>query len=269
VKTDKGTVEAPPAAAVPEPENTQEVQPQARPVVPENVSSDQIYQVRRIVIDPGHGGRDIGARGYDRKFCEKIATLDIAKRVAKILGSDANLDVFMTRDRDKYITLKYRTDFANQHKADLFVSIHCNSNPRSLATGTETYVYSARPSNKLAAVAAVAENEGRIDLAAWFAELHNQRYTGNSYALAREVDDRIKGRLKQKLRRVQKAPFYVLRQVDMPAILVETAFISNKAEEVKLKDPYWREQIAKAIADGILVYRDLVGGKGDNQQARR
>jgi N-acetylmuramoyl-L-alanine amidase len=232
-------------------------------------SAKQIYQVRRIVIDAGHGGQDAGAKGYDKRYVEKQATLDIAKKVVELLKQEPGLDVLMTRTGDYFITLKYRTEFANRHNADLFVSIHCNANPRSLATGTETYVYSARPSNKLAAVAAVSENQGRNDLVSWFAELHHKKYDDLSYTLARKVDDRISVRLNQHIRQPQHAPFYVLRQVDMPSILIETAFISNKNEEIKLRDPYWRDKIAKAIADGILAYKDQVEASIENQQARR
>ncbi len=85
--------------------------------------------------------RDSGAKGYTRKYFEKQATLDIAKRVEALLAKDGDLEVLMTRSTDKYISLKYRTDFANRHSADLFVSIHCNSNPGRLATGTEIYYY--------------------------------------------------------------------------------------------------------------------------------
>jgi len=259
----------------------EEVQPQARPLLPakeeEAVPYGQDYQVRRVVIDPGHGGRDSGAKGFTRKYFEKQATLDIAKRVEEVLKKDGNIEVLLTRNTDKYISLKYRTEFANRHNADLFVSIHCNSNPRSLATGTEIYCYGNKPSNKLAAVAAVSE--GTMDDAlALLADLGHRFYGKRSEKLAEEVDSRIGERLKQHIRRPQKGPFYVLRQVDMPSILIETAFISNKTEENKLRNPFWRDQIAKSIAEGILAYRDEVNRVGhsenrkeehDNQQARR
>jgi len=269
-----------PAAAptlVPTPTEVEEVEtkpaPEERPrpgkVEEEAPNANQVYAVRRIVIDPGHGGKDIGAKGYDKRYCEKQATLDIGKRVAELLKEQDGVEVLMTRDTDKYISLKYRTEFANRHNADLFVSIHCNSNPRSLATGTETYTYSARPSNKLAAVAAVNENGYGNDLANIFADLHNKGYSRNSYELAKRVEERIRDRLKQHLRHIQHAPFYVLRQVDMPAILIETAFISNKSEEIKLRDPYWRDKIAKAIVDGIVDYKQSVEGTHEDQHANR
>ncbi len=227
------------------------------------------YHVRRIIIDPGHGGKDSGAKGIDGLYCEKQATLDIAQRVAGILSRDPQLKVYMTRTDDYFITLKYRTEFANLHQGDVFVSIHCNANPHSKTTGTETYFYSARPSNKLAAVAAVDENGFNNDLTNLFADLHQRIFSRRSQSLAEEVDRRIRDRLDQHIRRIQHAPFYVLRQVDMPSILVETAFISNPKEERKLEDPQWRQKIAQSIADGILSFRDKVEKKGENQEARR
>jgi N-acetylmuramoyl-L-alanine amidase len=207
--------------------------------------------------------------GYDKRYSEKQATIDIGTKVADILSRDPNLQVYMTRTSDYYISLKYRCEFANRHNGDVFVSIHCNANPRSKSTGTETYVYSPRASNKVAAVAAVNENAGKDSISSMLADLYHRGYDKRSYRLAMEVDRNIRDRLKQHIRHIQHAPFYVLRQVDMPSILVETAFITNPKEEVKLRDPYWRDKVAKAIADGILAYRDVVESTSENQQARR
>lgn len=233
-------------------------------------TASQIYRVRRIVIDAGHGGVDSGARGYDRRYVEKQATLDIARRVAEIVKRQSpGLDVLMTRKADYYITLKYRTEFANRHGADLFVSIHCNSNPRPQASGTEVYVYGAKASNRMAAVAAVREN-GSTDYKDFIlADLHQSAYKERSYAVAEKVSRHIQERLGQHIRPVQRANFYVLARADMPSILVETAFISNRKEEKKLEDGKWRESIAKAIADGILDYRNLVERSIENKEARR
>jgi N-acetylmuramoyl-L-alanine amidase len=259
-----------PTTEAEEDKDDEQAQPLPPPVREENSPAEnQVYRVRRIIIDPGHGGRDVGAKGFDKKYCEKQATLDIAKRVAEILKEDPNLEVYMTRTSDYYITLKYRCEFANRHNGDVFVSIHCNSNPKSKTTGTETYVYSPRASNRYAAVAAVRENGHTDYLESIKASLHQDTYKSHSFKLAEEVVGLIRNRMKQHIRYIQHAPFYVLRQVDMPSILVETAFISNPKEEVKLRDPYWRDNIAKSIADGILSFRDIVESTSENQQARR
>jgi N-acetylmuramoyl-L-alanine amidase len=204
--------------------------------------------------------------------CSSDLTLDIAKRVADYLKEeprDQGLEVLMTRTGDYYITLKYRTDFANSHNADLFVSIHCNSNPREVAHGTEIYCYGSKASNKLAAVAAVRENSGTDYMDYTFADLRTNRYKFRSSSLAEFVESSIREKMGQHFRNIQRAPFYVLAHADMPSILVETAFISNQQEENKLRDPYWRDKMAKAIAEGIIAYKDGLEEMGENQQASR
>ena len=237
----------------------------------EEPPSNQVMHARRIIIDAGHGGTDAGAPGRDRRYVEKQATLDIAKRVAGYLKEkDDDVEVLMTRNADYYITLKYRTDFANSHNADLFVSIHCNSNPREGAHGTEIYCYGAKASNKWAAMAAERENgEATGDNDPLMLQLRTEGYRRYSETLAGIVEKRIEDQLGQHFRNIEHAPFYVLAHSDMPSILVETAFISNQKEENKLRDPYWRDNMAKAIAEGILGYKKVVEGNGENQEARR
>jgi N-acetylmuramoyl-L-alanine amidase len=229
-------------------------------IVPQEREDKRAYHVDCIVIDPGHGGKDIGAKGYDNRYFEKQATLAIATKVVRLLRQQAGLTVLMTRDRDYFVTLKGRTQYANKHKADLFVSIHCNSTPRSKAgsaSGTEIWVYSPKKKNHYADFEASQENnEG--DGISFFSDLHYQAYYGRSYSVAEQVEYFINKRLGQPFRRVQQANFYVLGRVDMPSILIETAFISNPREEFKLEDAAWQDNMAHAIADGILSYRDIV-----------
>lgn len=266
-------VAVPTAVPTLEPESEEEVEaPETeatqnpKEIPPPNKS----IQARRIVIDAGHGGTDAGAPGRDRHYVEKQATLDIAKKVAEYLKEqDPQLEVMMTRDADYYITLKYRTDFANVHKADLFVSIHCNSNPREGAHGTEIYRYGAKASNKWAAMAAERENGGKEKEIPFYAQLQKSAYDKYSDQLACILEKKIEYRLGQHFRNVQHAPFYVLAHTDMPSILVETAFISNQKEENELRDPYWKDNMAKAIAEGILGYKDVVERNSENEQARR
>jgi len=237
----------------------------------EEPPANKAMQARRIIIDAGHGGNDAGAPGRDHRYTEKQATLDIANKVAAYLKEmDPQLEVLMTRHADYYITLKYRTDFANTHNGDLFVSIHCNSNPREGAHGTEIYRYGAKASNKWAALAAERENgRHKDDTLDIMGNLRKEVYNRYSQKLAEITETRIEQRLGQHFRNIQRAPFYVLAHADMPAILVETAFISNQSEENKLKDPYWKDNMAKAIAEGILGYKDVVEGNSENEQARR
>lgn len=243
--------------------------PEAPPLVQKAPRSDQVEKVRRIIIDAGHGGYDGGAPGFDHRYKEKSATLDIAKRLADFLKEEPGLEVLLTRKDDYFISLKYRTDFANAHNGDLFISIHCNSNPRKNAHGTEIYKYGLKASNPAAAEAAARENFGGNDIDFMKMDLGAARYKLRSRVLAEHVEAQIAEKLGQHFRNIQEARFYVLAHADMPAILVETAFISNKDEENKLRDPYWREKMARAIADGVLEYKDVVEGTVDDRQARR
>lgn len=231
-------------------------------VLSDQPPSSKAERVRRIIIDAGHGGYDAGAPSKDRRYKEKQATLDIAKKVVALLKDreDEQVEVLMTRKADYYITLKYRTDYANSHKGDLFVSIHCNSNPRPGAHGTEVYTYGSKASNSAAARAAHRENSGTDFLDYTMADMRSNLYKSRSGYLAELVVSKIVENTGQHFRNIQKAPFYVLAHADMPSILVETAFISNPQEVIKLRDPYWRDKMAKAIAEGILAYKDRVEG---------
>ncbi len=232
-------------------------------------SGDQIYRVRKIVLDAGHGGHDGGAKSYSKHYLEKDLTLDVAKRVAEILADEPGFEVFLTRKTDVYLSLKDRTDFANKNNADLFVSIHANANPNRRASGTETYVYSSHASDKVASVAAFRENDD-VNLMDFIQnDLLHSAFRARSFLLAEKVDQRVRDRLGQKIRRIEQAPFYVLARVNMPSVLIETAFISNQAEEKKLRNPEWRDKMARSIADGILSYRDQVEDSLDAHRAQK
>jgi N-acetylmuramoyl-L-alanine amidase len=244
---------------------------QTNPAIRPRVDSKQGYHVRRIVIDPGHGGKDIGARGYDNRYFEKQATLAIASKVALLLQKHSDLTIYMTRNKDYFVTLKGRTQFANKNNADLFVSIHCNSTPRNkacTASGTEIWVYSPKSKNHYADFEKSQENDDNDNFGV-LNDLSYKRYYVRSFLVAQKIWGFIHARLGQHLRRVQQANFYVLARVNMPSILIETAFISNPKEEFKLQDSEWQDKMAKSIADGILAYRDEVEGSGDVEQARR
>ena len=170
-----------------------------------------------IVVDAGHGGGDNGARG--RYSMEKNHTLDIARKLQKQLR-DRGATVLMTRDADTTLNLYWRPQFANQRRADLFISVHVNSY-RSTSSGTETFYY-----------------------------------TGISLPLAREVHAEMIKALGLPDRRVQSARFVVIRDANMPAILTETAFISNPREEALLMQDSFRQKAANAMARGIQNYVD-------------
>jgi N-acetylmuramoyl-L-alanine amidase len=191
--------------------------------------------------------------------------LAIANKVADLLRRQPDMEVFMTRNRDYFVTLKGRTQFANKHHADLFVSIHCNSTPRSkaiIASGSEIYVYSPKASSYLGNVETNEElvTDSKTD---FMGDLHSRIYRNLSINLAEKIWRYIKKNLGQHMRRVQPKNFYVLGRVNMPSILIETAFISNPKEEFKLRDPEWQDKMARSIADGILAFKQAAEGGSD------
>ena len=207
-----------------------------------------------------------GQRALTRNILRNKLPWISLKGLGVLLAGKEGLEIFMTRSGDYYITLKYRTEFANRHNAGPFVSIHCNSNPRAEAHGREIFVYSAKASNKEAEVAAVRENANQDFLNFTLSDLRHSKYNVLSQTLAEKIEERMQQGFGHRDRRIQKAPFYVLARVDMPSILIETAFISNHDEEQKLKDSQWKERMAQAIADGILDYKEKVEKSLENQQ---
>jgi hypothetical protein len=181
------------------------VAPQTRDGSHHLVQPRRFYQVRRVVSTRATGA-GMGCRGPQQKFNEKEANLDIALRVADLLRQEPDLEVLMTREKDRFISLQDRVEFANRHKADLFVSIHCNANRRKNARGTETYVYSSRATGS-AAEAAARENGGGDTLDFVLDDLVHGAYRLRSYFLAEKIDQRIRDRLSQKILRIEQAPF--------------------------------------------------------------
>jgi len=210
--------------------------------------------VRKIIIDPGHGGFDSGALGHHGGR-EKDACLDIGLRLRELLQARLpGVKVLMTRDQDVFVELKERTHFANRQDADLFVSIHANSSPNSSSHGTQVFFYDSQSSNKDAEVLARSENEDANYLDIMLTDLSKTAVRDQSIDLAMKVEAELVKGLGLKGRHLQYAPFYVLAKTKMPAILVETAFISNAQEERLLKTSAWRDQMAKAIGTGVMAY---------------
>ena len=226
-----------------------------------SVKNKQKRVIKTIVIDPGHGGKDPGAIGY-RGLKEKDIALDIGKRLARIL-KQRGYNVIMTRTTDEFIPLNERTQIADKAHADLFVSIHCNAAPNTAKNGTETYFLSAAKTNWARAVEAKENSSIRFEKTAknpnpsvnyilW--DLAQNEFLKESSELAAEIQNHLVKRIKRKNRGVSQANFYVLRLNYMPAVLVETAFITNPTEAKLLSKGKFREKIAQGIADGIDAF---------------
>ncbi|MDQ2979321.1 MAG: N-acetylmuramoyl-L-alanine amidase [Acidobacteriota bacterium] len=225
-----------------------------------------------IVIDAGHGGTETGAIGPGG-LQEKDATLQIARRVAATLPRLLSCRVLMTRDSDSAISLDDRTAVANHEKADLFLSIHANSSRATGARGSETYYISLEASDKLAQDVASRENVfspamplatgaagGGLDFILW--DLAQSAHLKDSSELAEAIQQELNGVSGTENRGIKQAPFRVLVGATMPAVLVETAFISNSEEEKKLGSPTFQQSVADGIAKAIAAYFDRRKGAG-------
>ncbi len=217
--------------------------------------------VKRIVIDPGHGGRDKGATGHNNVY-EKDVVLAVSKRLKKVLEEKTNCEVVLTRTRDKFLSLEERTGIANARKADLFVSVHTNAHEDRGLHGIETYSLNLSKDKSTARVAAMenAMSSKKIsDLEAILHDLMTHTKINESRQLARQVQKNVVKNLKVDYDNVKdlgtkQAPFYVLLGAEMPSILIESAFITNQMEESRLQDKEFQEKLAQAIASGVESY---------------
>ena len=236
-------------------------------VTTDNLKSSDIARqlalgVRKIVIDPGHGGKDPGAPGYIKGVWEKDIVLKLATTLAEKLRSRLNCEVLLTRTTDRKLTLEERTAIANTQRADLFISMHCNAAKSKKLSGIETYILNLATDEQAIAVAARenATSEKNIsDLAYILNDLMKHAKIEESTRLANDVHKAIITGMKKKYTKirdlgVKQAPFYVLLGARMPSILIESSFISNKLECKRLLTEAYRNDICNAIADGIEKY---------------
>ena len=222
--------------------------------------------LRTMVIDAGHGGHDPGATG-PTGLMEKDLVLDVAKRVAKLVGDPLGIKVLLSRDGDHFVTLRDRTSFANRARADVFVSIHANAHREVASEGVETYFLSSEPTDNGARQVAALENsvvhlekpaaKGRgadiVKTILW--DLAQSEFQEESSRLAEIVQDSMTQSLRIPSRGVKQAGFYVLGGAAMPAILIEIGFVTNPKEERKLRETRYRDDIARAIASGLREYK--------------
>ena len=218
--------------------------------------------VSRIVIDPGHGGRDNGAPGYKKGASEKHITLSIAKRLAEKIREELGCEVILTRTTDKTLTLEERTAIANTRRADLFISIHTNALEDRRAYGIMTYILNLatdEESIRVAAMENATSTKNISDLQSILSSLMQNAKIEESTRLGAYIQKSMCGRLEKKYSRirnrgVKQGPFYVLMGAQMPAVLIETSFISNPREYERLRDPNYQDWMAEGIVDGIRSY---------------
>ncbi len=226
---------------------------------------DKVARLATIVIDPGHGGEDPGARGRGGSH-EKDVTLTIAKRLKALIEQEPGLRVVMTRDSDFYLPLAARVEKARKVKADLFVSIHADAFVKPHARGSSVFALSEkRATSEAARWLAKKENDadliGGVNLdvkdkylAQTLLDLSQTATISDSLKLGSHVLSELGAINTLHKPRVEQASFAVLKSPDVPSILVETAFISNPEEERRLNDEAYQDKLARAILNGIKRY---------------
>ena len=235
--------------------------------------------VFKVTLDAGHGDHDFGAVYSGR--IEKNIALAIVLKVGKLLEANPNVNVIYTRKTDVFIDLVERANIANRANSNIFVSIHCNANKNTAADGTETYVMGL---SKVASNLEAAKKENSVitlekDYKRKYEgydpnspesmigmTLMQEEYLDNSISLASKIEDNFE-KLGKKLRQggVKQAPFMVLHKAYMPRVLVETGFVSNPTEGNILNSEEGQNDIAKAIADAILSYKNEYFGNGNSE----
>jgi N-acetylmuramoyl-L-alanine amidase len=223
-------------------------------------------KIDRIVVDPGHGGYDLGTVGPGGLY-EKDIVLSIAHDLQKLIQEQLGAEVFLTRNDDSFISLEERTAIANQHRADLFISIHANSSRNRTISGVETYYLDFAKSDTEREIAA-RENATTASSVHELEDLIKKIAQADKSAESRELASIVQKNLfsgAHKLfptaqnRGVRSAPFIVLIGANMPSVLTEVAFISNPRDERLLKKSSNQERLVKALFSGIEDYMKTLG----------
>lgn len=243
--------------------NQRVIQPEVKPV-----EDRKRWLIDKIVIDPGHGGRDPGAVSANG-VKEKDVNLDVSKRLKRLIEKNLDVEVLLTRSDDRLIPLWERTQFANANDAKLFISIHANSNPSRTARGVSTYVLGTEKNEQALAVAekenSVIEFEESIEK---YEELQDAAHILNAIAQSAYLKESmdLASMVTENLAKKTKLPKFgnglfqgrliVLIGAAMPRILIETAFLSNRHEERKLRTRAFRQKLAEAIYESIAEFKE-------------
>ncbi|WP_281228196.1 N-acetylmuramoyl-L-alanine amidase family protein [Flavobacterium aquiphilum] len=222
-----------------------------------------------VILDAGHGGKDDGAKYFDNK--EKDLTLAVTLKVGKILEQTPNINLIYTRKTDEFIELRERAKIANRANANLFISIHCNANRNPTGNGSETYVMGMTRANMNLEVSK-AENS-----VIFLEDNYQTTYKGfdpnkpetliglqivqesnltSSIDLATKIQNNFSNSIAIKSRGIKQEPLWVLDATTMPGVLIEIGFISNKIDVSTLESEDGQNDIAKAIANAIISYKN-------------
>jgi len=222
--------------------------------------------VKRIVIDPGHGGKDPGCLGR-KGTREKDIVLDVSLKLKRLLEDKTGLEVVLTRETDIFVPVENRPVIANQKQADLFISIHANSNPRQKQSGVMTF-YLNLPSDPSVMEIVARENATSTKNISEMGDIIRRIIREDKIKESTDLAQRVQTQLVQFLNKnyrsvkdlgVKSGPFWVLIGGNMPSVLVEISHLSNNQEESRLKTEAYRQNIAQGIYAGILDYLDSLG----------
>ena len=220
--------------------------------------------LRTIVIDPGHGGDEAGARGA-RGALEKDVTLAVARKLRAAIEGRLGIRVLLTRDADATVSLDERAARANNNKADVFLSLHANASPSASASGAEVFYLALDEYGSAGRQAAGQESPSApvfgggarpIELILW--EMAQARYIDQSAALASLIEEDLRRQVSMSPRAIQQAPFRVLVGANMPAVLIEMGFMTNRGDEQRLTSDQYQNTIAQALVDSIVRFRDQI-----------
>jgi N-acetylmuramoyl-L-alanine amidase len=249
-----------------------------QPGVAETDSEDDFFgnKIDVIVIDPGHGGDDIGAVGSnDTK--EKEIVLKICKELNKLLVEDGRFTPVMTRQDDVIVPLSERTKLANSVGGDMFISVHANASINRKARGVTSFFLADAKTDEARATATMenasirfedmeSQRQYLTDLDFTLRDMIQTEFQRESMDLADIIQREIKDATGTKSRGVDQAGFFVLDKAYMPAVLVETAFISNEEDERLLSDADYQSQVARAIYDSIINFKEKYESKAASSQ---
>ena len=256
------TSTATPAAVLPRKPSGPEPKPAARNADGERSLTRALgLKLGRVVLDPGHGGHDVGTHGPSGLY-EKDLVLDVSQRLAALLEDRLGSEVILTRSDDTYVSLEGRTKIANDAKADLFLSIHANSSPVKSVTGVETYYLNfttSRSALDLAARENAAAESSIFDLKDVLEKIALKDKIDESREFASRLQTSLYTLTKAsatKNRGIKKAPFVVLIGAQMPSVLAEIGFLTNARDEELMRKSEHRQKIAEALYKGIAAYAE-------------
>jgi N-acetylmuramoyl-L-alanine amidase len=220
--------------------------------------------LRTVVIDPGHGGDEAGAKGATGVL-EKDVALSLARRLKAVLEGRLGLRVLLTRDADQAVALDDRAALANNNKADLFVSLHVGASIRPSLGGAQIYYFAADHAGEDARATAVGRHtlptagggSRDIEMIPW--EMAQLGHVSESGSLAGAIEEQCRDRVRLGPRPVLQAPLRVLAGANMPAVLVEVGVLTNPDEERQLVSDAYQNTIAQVLVDGLSRYRDVAG----------